>query len=177
MRASAPAVRDSVDADLPAAHAIYSHHVLHGLASFELEPPGAEEFARRRAELLASGLPWLVAEHEGVVAGYAYAGPYRPRPAYRYLLENSVYVHPEVQRGGVGSALLGALLHRCEALGARQMIAVIGDSANLASIGLHQKHGFARAGLIRSSGFKHGRWVDTVLMQRPLGEGDSTLPG
>lgn len=169
-------VRDSVDGDLPAIHAIYAHHVRHGLASFELEPPTPEELARRRAEQIARNLPWLVAERDGVVAGFAYAGPYRPRPAYRYSLENSVYVHPQAQRAGVGGALLGALITRCEALGTRQMIAIIGDSANHSSIRLHEKHGFVHAGLIRSAGFKHGRWVDTVIMQRPLGEGDATLP-
>jgi len=133
--------------------------------------------ARRRAELVARGLPWLVAERDGAVAGYAYAGPYRPRPAYRYTLENSVYVAPQAQRAGLGGALLAALVARCEALGARQMVAVIGDSANLPSIRLHERHGFAHAGVIRSAGFKHGRWVDTVIMQRPLGAGDATLPG
>ena len=169
-------VRDAVDDDLPGIQAIYAHHVVHGLASFELEPPALEEIARRRAALLAHGLPYLVATAHGGVLGYAYAGPYRPRPAYRYTVENSVYVAPDAQRGGIGGALLAALVTRCEAHGARQMIAVIGDSANHASIRLHERHGFVHAGLVRSAGFKHGRWVDTVIMQRALGAGDSTLP-
>ncbi|MCA8967663.1 MAG: N-acetyltransferase [Planctomycetes bacterium] len=172
----APSIRDAVDTDLPAIQAIYAHHVTHGLASFELEPPDLAEMTRRRADLLARGMPYIVAEHGGTVAGYAYAGPYRPRPAYRFLVENSVYVHPERQRLGIGGALLAALVDRCEAWGARQMIAVIGDSGNAPSIALHALHGFSHAGVIRSAGFKHGRWVDTVLMQRAIGAGDTTLP-
>lgn len=169
-------IRDSLDEHLPAIQAIYAHHVLHGFGSFELEPPTVEEMYRRRAELLARGLPWLVAERDGGIVGYAYAGPYRPRPAYRHSLENTVYVHPQAQRRGIGGALLGALIERCERFGARQLIAVIGDSGNRPSIVLHERHGFIRAGLIRSAGFKHGRWVDTVLMQRAVGDGDGTLP-
>ncbi|MBW8269465.1 GNAT family N-acetyltransferase [Caldovatus aquaticus] len=172
-------VRDSRDSDLPAIAAIYGHWVVHGFASFELEPPGVEEMARRRRALLEAGYPWLVAEGErDAVLGYAYAGPYRTRPAYRFAVENSVYVAPEVAgaRRGVGRALLAALIARCEAAGFRQMVAVIGDSGNAASIGLHARCGFARAGLLPAVGWKHGRWVDSVLMARALGEGSATPP-
>jgi phosphinothricin acetyltransferase len=170
-------VRPSREDDLPAMRAIYAHHVLHGLASFEEAPPDVPELARRRAEVLARGLPWLVAEDEGAVAGYAYAGPYRARPAYRFTLEDSVYVAPGMAGRGLGRALLTRLLALCEAAGCRQIVAVIGDSANAASIGLHRACGFREVGTLRAVGFKHGRWVDTVLMQRPLGPGDATLPG
>jgi L-amino acid N-acyltransferase YncA len=169
-------IRPSTDADIPAVTAIYAHHVRHGLASFELEPPGEEEMARRRAEVLERGFPYLVAEIDGGVAGYAYAAPYRPRPAYRFTAEDSVYIHPDHTRKGLGRLLLAAVIARCEELGCRQMIAVIGDSANAASIGLHRALGFEHAGTLRTVGFKHGRWVDTVLMQRALGPGATTLP-
>lgn len=170
-------VRASRDEDLPAVAAIYAHHVLTGLASFEIDPPGAAEMARRRAGVLALGLPYLVAEIDGRIAGYAYAAPYRSRPAYRFTLEDSIYVHPAAQRSGVGSALLLTLLAACEALGYRQMIAVIGDSANRPSIRLHEKFGFRQVALLPSVGWKFGRWVDSVLMQRPLGAGDTRDPG
>ena len=173
---SLPLVRDSRDSDLPAITAIYRHHVLHGLASFEEEAPPLEEMAKRRAGYLTAGYPYIVAEAEGRVLGYAYVSAYRPRPAYRFSVENSIYIDQEARRGGIGSALLPVLIERCTALGYRQMIAVIGDIANLASIGLHAKFGFREIGTIRSVGFKHGRWVDSVLMQRELGEGDGTLP-
>jgi L-amino acid N-acyltransferase YncA len=169
-------IRPSTDADVPAVTAIYAHHVRHGLASFELDPPGEEEMARRRSEVLERGFPYLVAEIDESVAGYAYAAPYRPRPAYRFTAEDSVYIHPDHTRKGLGRQLLAAVIARCEELGCRQMVAVIGDSANAASIGLHRALGFERAGLLRTVGFKHGRWVDTVLMQRPLGPGATTLP-
>jgi L-amino acid N-acyltransferase YncA len=169
-------IRPSTDADIPAVTAIYAHHVRHGLASFELEPPDEEEMARRRAEVLERGFPYLVAEIDGSVAGYAYAAPYRPRPAYRFTAEDSVYIHPDHTRKGLGRLLLAAVIARCEELGCRQMIAVIGDSANAASIGLHRALGFEHAGTLRTVGFKHGRWVDTVLMQRALGPGATTLP-
>ena len=174
---SGPTVRDSGDEDIPAIQAIYAHHVLHGLASFEEAPPDAAEIGRRRADGLARRLPYLVAELEGSVVGYAYAAPYRTRVAYRYTLENSVYVAAGLVGRGVGRALLAVLIPRCEAAGYRQMVAVIGDSANEASIGLHAAFGFARVGLLPSVGFKFGRWVDSVLMQRALGPGDGTLPG
>lgn len=162
--------------DIPAIHAIYSHHVLKGLASFEEAPPPAEELLRRFREVTQRGLPYLVADFGGAVAGYGYCGAYRTRSAYRYALEDSVYVRPDVQGRGVGSALLAELIRQCEALGYRQLIAVIGDSAHAASIGLHAAHGFLRVGTLRSVGFKFGRWVDSVIMQRPLGPGDAIPP-
>ena len=173
---ASPTVRDSVDGDVPAIQAIYAHHVLHGLASFEEVPPDAAEIARRRGDVLARGLPYLVAELDGAVVGYAYASPFRTRVAYRYSLENSVYVAAGLVGRGVGRALLTVLIPRCEAAGYRQMVAVIGDSANDASIRLHAAFGFERVGLLPAVGFKFGRWVDSVLMQRPLGPGEGTPP-
>jgi L-amino acid N-acyltransferase YncA len=170
-------VRASRREDVPALAATYAHHVLHGLASFEIVPPDADEIALRREGVLARGLPYLVAELDGGIAGYAYAAPYRTRPAYRYALEDSVYVDPSAARRGVGRALLDALIEACAALGYRQMIAVIGDSDNAASIGLHVACGFAHAGMLPSVGFKQGRWVDSVLMQRALGPGGAVPPG
>jgi phosphinothricin acetyltransferase len=170
-------IRDSRASDIPGIAAIYGHWVSHGLASFELSPPGEEEMARRRDAVLGGGYPYLVAEGEGGrVLGYAYAGAYRPRPAYRFSVENSVYVAPDLGRGGVGKALLAALVARCEAKGFRLMVAVIGDSGNAASIGLHRACGFAHAGVLPAVGWKHGRWVDSVLMTRPLGAGARTSP-
>jgi phosphinothricin acetyltransferase len=169
-------VRDSRDDDVAQIAAIYAHAVLHGYASFELDPPAAEEMARRRAEVLARGNPYLVAEAEGRVLGYAYAGPYRARPAYRFSVEDSIYVAPDAQRRGVGRALLPVLIERCTAAGYRLMVAVIGDSANASSIELHRVFGFAPAGLLPAVGWKHGRWVDSVLMTRALGEGATTPP-
>ncbi len=166
---------------MPAIHAIYAHHVLHGLASFEEVPPDEAELDRRRADIVARGLPYLVAVIDGRVRGYAYAGPYRPRSAYRFSVEDSVYVAPDAAGRGVGRALLGEVIRHCAALGMRQMVAVIGDSGNGASIRLHEALGFRRAGELRSIGFKLGRWVDSVLMQLELGQpdvaqGDGTLP-
>ncbi len=169
-------IRDSREADIPAIAAIYGHWVTHGLASFETEPPGAAEMARRRAALLDAGFPNLVAEADGRMLGHAHAGPYRARPAYRFTVENSIYVAPDAGRGGVGRALLEALLARCGALGFRLVVAVIGDSGNAASIGLHAALGFRHAGLLPAVGWKHGRWVDSVLMTRALGEGAATPP-
>jgi phosphinothricin acetyltransferase len=170
-------VRDSQPADVPELARIYGHWVLHGLASFELEPPPAEEMARRRAAVLQGGYPHLAAtDSEGRILGYAYAGPYRTRPAYRFTVEDSVYVAPEAAGRGVGSALLPAPLERCEAAGFRLVVAVIGDSGNTPSIGLHARFGFARAGLLPAAGWKHGRWVDSVLMTRALGEGAAAPP-
>lgn len=162
--------------DVPAIQAIYAHHVLHGIASFEEVPPDAAEMDRRRTDILARGLPYLVAERDGAVRGYAYAGPYRTRPAYRYTVEDSVYVAADAAGQGIGRALLAEVIARCAALGLRQMVAVIGDSGNSASIRLHESLGFRRAAHLVSVGFKLGRWVDSVMMQLPLGEGDSTLP-
>lgn len=170
-------IRDSRASDVPAIAAIYGHWVAHGLASFELEPPGAEEMAKRREAVLGGLYPYLVAEDEaGRVLGYAYASAYRARPAYRFSVENSVYVAPGAGRGGVGKALLTALLARCEAQGFRLVVAVIGDSGNAASIALHRACGFAHAGLLPAVGWKHGRWVDSVLMTRPLGPGAAAPP-
>ncbi len=169
-------VRPSVAADIEALQRIYAHHVLHGLASFEIEPPLVEEMARRRQAVLAGGYPHLVAERGGDIVGYAYAGPYRTRPAYRYSAENSVYIRPDCVGQGIGRALLAALIPLCEAAGLRQLIAVIGDSRNTASIELHRRAGFSEIGTIRSVGYKAGRWLDSVLMQRSLGPGDTTPP-
>lgn len=169
-------VRASEERDLAAIAAIYAHHVLHGLATFEIEAPDAAEMGRRRAHVLALGLPYLVAEQDGRVAGYAYAAPHRERPAYRYTLEDSIYVDHEMLGLGAGSVLLEALIAACARGGYRQLVAVIGDSANAASIGLHAACGFNHAGLLPAVGFKFGRWVDSVLMQRELGEGNRTMP-
>jgi L-amino acid N-acyltransferase YncA len=149
---------------------------LHGLASFEVEPPSENDLRLRYFDIVGGGFPYLVAERAGEIVGYAYASPYRSRPAYRYTAENSVYLHPAWTGRGIGRRLMSALLTECEAKGLRQIVAVIGDSANMASIALHRRLGFTIVGTIRSAGFKFGRWVDTVLMQRSLGAGDSTLP-
>ena len=169
-------VRTATAADIPAITGIYRHHVLHGLASFETEPPDAVEMARRHAEVLELGLPYLVAETGGAIAGYAYAGVYRARPAYRYTVEDSVYAHPDHTGKGIGSALLPALIAGCGHAGLRQMVAVIGDSENRPSIRLHEKFGFQRVGLLPAVGWKFSRWVDCVLMQRDLGPGGSQPP-
>lgn len=170
------ALRESAAADIAAIARIYGHWVTHGLASFELDPPGEAEMARRRDAVLAGGYPYLVAEARGRVLGYAYASAYRARPAYRFAVENSIYVAPDAGRAGVGRALLRALVARCEALGFRLMVAVIGDSDNAPSIGLHAACGFAHAGMLPAVGWKHGRWVDSVLMTRPLGPGATCPP-
>lgn len=169
-----PAIRPSTEADLPAIAAIYGHHVRHGLASFEYDPPPAEELGRRRAEVLRLFLPHLVAEADGRVLGFAYASLYRTRPGYAHVVEDSVYVAPDATGRGAGRALLGAVIDACTAMGRRQMVAVIGDSANAGSIGLHRAMGFRIVGTLSSIGWKHGRWVDSVLMQRALGDGDAT---
>lgn len=169
-------VRDSRLEDLERIHAIYAHHVLTGSASFEEVPPDAAELGRRRLDVLGRGLPYVVAEADGTVAGYAYAGLYRPRTAYRFTVEDSIYIDPAFVGRGLGRALLATVIDRCTAAGCRQMIAVIGDSANAPSIGLHRQLGFEPAGVLKSVGFKFGRWVDSVLMQRPLGAGDEAHP-
>jgi len=163
--------------DAGALQAIYAHHVLYGLASFELEPPSIDEMRTRIARVVAEGFPYLVAEADGHILGYAYASHFRTRPAYRYTVEDSVYVAPDATGQGLGRGLLTELIARCEAQGFRQMIAVIGDSANAASIGVHHACGFGKMAVFEATGFKFGRWVDTVLMQRELGEGSRTLPG
>jgi len=165
-------VRDAALGDMPGVQAIYAHHVLHGLGTFEEEPPGLDEMRARRDALVEGGFPWLVAVRGVDLLGYAYAGAYRARSAYRFTVEDTLYVAPGMAGRGVGALMLGELIRRCTARGARQMVAVIGDSGNAGSIGVHAKLGFERAGLLRSVGFKHGRWVDVVLMQRPLGPGD-----
>lgn len=166
-------VRAAEEGDMAAICAIYRRHVLEGTASFETEPPDVAEMGRRRAGLVGQGYPYLVAEHDGAVIGYAYASAYRPRAAYRDTVENSVYLAAGLAGRGVGSRLLAALIAACEARGFRQMVAVVGDSGNAASIRLHERHGFRRVGTLRAVGNKHGRWLDTVLLQRPLGEGDT----
>lgn len=169
-------VRPSLETDAPALAAIYGHHVLHGLGSFEETPPSADDMAGRRAAVVALGLPYLVAEADGKVLGFAYTGPFRPRAAYRYTVEDSVYVAPEAIGKGVGRLVLSEVLKACEALGVRQVMAVIGNSANEASIGLHRSLGFEHAGVGRALGFKHGDWVDIVWMQKALNGGASTPP-
>jgi len=169
-------VRPATPEDLPAIQSIYAHHVLHGLASFEETAPPVDELRRRYDDVCGRGLPYLAADFGGALVGYGYCAPYRSRSAYRYSLEDSVYVRSGSEGRGVGGALLRALIERCEALGYRQIIAVIGDSANAASINLHAAFGFVRVGTLRSAGFKFGRWVDSVIMQRPLGPGDATPP-
>lgn len=169
-------VRDATAADMAAVQAIYAFYVTRSAASFEEEPPTVEELLRRRAALLERGLPYLVAEEDGEVLGYCYAGPFRQRSAYRYTVENSIYVAPFVVRRGIGRVLLAALIERCAALGYRQMIAVIGDSANQGSIGLHRSLGFRQEGVLRGVGLKFGRWVDVVIMHRTLNGDDRPLP-
>jgi phosphinothricin acetyltransferase len=161
-------IRAAGPADIADITGIYAHAVRFGTASFEIEPPDEAEMARRQRALIEGGFPYLVAEADGTVAGYAYAGPYRPRPAYRFSVENSVYVAPEAHRRGVGRALLERLIAAAQARGFRQMIAVIGDADQAPSIALHRAAGFRLVGTIEAVGFKHGRWLDSVLMQREL---------
>jgi phosphinothricin acetyltransferase len=161
-------IRDCIEADIPAIVDIYAPAVLHGTASFEIEPPDGAEMMRRRRVILDGGHPYLVAEIDGRVAGYAYAGAYRPRPAYRFTVEDSIYIAPDAHRRGLGRGLLGALIVACTARGFREMIAVIGDSAQTPSIALHERFGFRLIGIARNVGFKHGRFLDQVLMQRSL---------
>lgn len=170
-------IRPAREADLPAITAIYDREVREGTATFELTPPDFAEMTRRFRALLDGGFPYLAATQDGEVLGYAYAGSYRPRPAYRFTVENSVYLAPAAQRRGIGTQLLQRLITECEARGHRQMIAVIGDSANAGSIGLHRRCGFAMIGTHPDVGFKFGRWLDTVMMQRALGDGATTVPG
>ena len=167
-------LRNATDADLSAIQSIYAHWVNHGTGSFELTPPTVDEMAARRSDVLSQALPYLVAEAAGTVCGYAYANWFRPRPAYRFCVENSVYVHPDARRGGVARLLMIELMTRCEQAGARQMIAVIGDSANSASIGLHATMGFRAIGTLQSTGWKFDCWLNTALMQRQLGAGDTS---
>jgi len=173
---TAPALRQAREHDLPAITEIYGHAVLHGLASFEEQPPPLEEIARRFAAVQARGLPYLVVEDGGAVAGYAYAGPYRPRPAYRYTVEDSIYLAPGREGRGLGRLLLAELIAQCEALALRQMVAVIGGRETTASIALHERLGFTHVGVLSGVGYKFGHWVDSVLMQRPLGAGTGAPP-
>ncbi|MGJ4952654.1 GNAT family N-acetyltransferase [Bradyrhizobium sp. HKCCYLS20291] len=169
-------IRPTLEADLPAITAIYGQAVREGTATFELDPPDLAEMTRRFRALSDGGFPYFVARLDGQVVGYAYAGPYRPRPAYRFTVENSVYLAPASQRRGIGMRLMRQLIDACEARGFRQMIAVIGDSANAGSVGLHTACGFEMIGTHPSVGLKFGRWLDTVMMQRPLGPGSSNVP-
>jgi len=170
-------IRPTEERDLPAIGAIYGEAVRTGTASFELEPPDVAEMTRRWRDLSGSAFPHIVAIRDGVVLGYAYAGPYRARPAYRFSIEDSIYIAPHAHGGGIGLALLTELIRLAEQLGFRQMIAIIGGGfEHPASVKLHEKLGFRRIGVIEGSGFKHGRWLDTLMMQRSLGEGKQTLP-
>lgn len=169
-------IRPATEQDMPAIQEVYAHYVLTTSASFEEEAPTVAEMTARWQRIQSRGMPYLVAVYKNHVVGYAYGGPYRERSAYRYTTEDSIYIAPDMLGRGVGNALMNPLISRCTALGFRQMIAVIGDSGNAASIALHSRHGFAVIGALRSSGYKFGRWSDAVLMQRPLGEGDTTLP-
>jgi L-amino acid N-acyltransferase YncA len=169
-------VEDATETDIEAVREIYAHHVLNGLASFEEKAPSVDEMRARHAQFSRQGLPYLVARLEGRVVGYAYASPYRARSAYRFSIENSVYVRDGMAGSGIGGALLDALLARCENGPWRQMVGIIGDSGNAASIALHRSRGFRLVGTLRAVGFKRGQWVDTVLLQRELGAGSASLP-
>ena len=171
-----PIIRPSKAADVAAIAEIYGYHVLNGLASFELLAPSADEIAKRRADVVGRNFPYLAAEVDGKLVGYAYASLYRIRPAYRHTLEDSVYVHKDFGGRGIGKLLLTALIESCEKAGCRQLIAVIGDSANHGSIKLHGACGFKKVGVMKAVGFKFGQWVDSVYMQREIGEGAKTLP-
>lgn len=173
---SSPLIRDAIEQDIPSIQRIYAHHVLTGTSSFEEVPPTEAEMAARRQNVLRLGLPYLVADDGGAVLGHAYATSYRSRPAYRYTVEDSVYVAAGQHGRGIGRALLAELIARCEAGPWRQMIAVIGGSDNAGSIALHQRLGFLRVGTLSNAGFKHGRWLDSVLMQRALGPGATAPP-
>ncbi|RZJ11607.1 MAG: N-acetyltransferase family protein [Acidovorax sp.] len=171
-----PNIRPSTDADLPAITAIYRHHVLHGTGTFEIDPPSEADMATRRADVLAKGLPWIVAEKDGRVLGYAYANWFKPRPAYRFSAEDSIYVAEDARGLGLGRKLLTELTAAAEAAGVRKLLAVIGDSANAGSIGVHRALGFTDVGVMRSVGWKFGAWRDIVLMEKSLGAGDTTSP-
>lgn len=171
-----PSIRPSTDADVAAITAIYTHHVLHGTGTFEIDPPTAQDMGARRADVLTKGLPYLVAEEDGRVLGFAYCTWFKPRPAYRFSAEDSIYLAPEAAGRGLGRQLLTALAGEAEARGVRKLIAVIGDSANAGSVGVHRALGFTQVGVIRSCGWKFERWLDIVLMEKALGAGDSQPP-
>jgi phosphinothricin acetyltransferase len=169
-------IRPSRDTDLAAITAIYAHHVLHGTGTFETVPPAEADMAARRADVLSKGLPYLVAEDAGRVLGFAYCQWFKPRPAYRYSAEDSIYMHPDAVGRGLGKQLLGELARQAQAAGVRKLIAVIGDSANAGSLGVHRASGFCDVGVIKSCGWKFGRWLDIVLMEKAIGEGNTTPP-
>jgi phosphinothricin acetyltransferase len=171
-----PTIRHSSDGDIPAITAIYQHHVLHGTGTFEVDPPSEADMAARRADVLAKGLPWLVAEQDGRVLGFAYANWFKPRPAYRFSAEDSIYIADDARGLGLGRQLLSELAAQAEAAGVRKLLAVIGDSANAGSVGVHRALGFTEVGVLRSVGWKFGAWRDIVLMEKPLGAGDTTSP-
>ena len=171
-----PLIRSSRDGDIAAITAIYAHHVLHGTGTFETEPPSGADMTTRRADVLSKGLPYLVAEEDGKIVGFAYGNWFKPRPAYRYSVEDSIYLAPDLQRNGLGRALLAELLARCEAAGVRKMMAIIGDSANAGSVGVHLALGFEQVGKIEACGWKFGAWRDIVIMQKTLGLGNTQPP-
>lgn len=171
-----PLIRPSTEHDLPAITRIYAYHVLHGTGTFETTPPTLEEMTARRADVLSKGLPWLVVEEAGEVLGYAYGNWFKPRPAYRFSVEDSIYLAPEAAGKGLGRALLAELLATLERGGIRKVMAVIGDSGNAGSIGVHKALGFEQVGIVQACGWKFGRWLDIVMMQRAIGEGDCTPP-
>ena len=171
-----PLIRASRDEDVAAITAIYTHHVLHGTGTFEIDPPTAQDMAARRADVLAKGLPYLVAEEAGQVLGFAYCNWFKPRPAYRFSAEDSIYIADAARGRGLGRQLLEVLAMQAEAAGVRKLLAVIGDSANAGSIGVHRAAGFTDVGVMRSVGWKFGAWRDIVLMEKPLGAGDTTAP-
>jgi L-amino acid N-acyltransferase YncA len=169
-------IRASQPEDLGAITRIYAHHVLHGTGTFEIDPPSLAEMTQRRADVLAKGLPHLVAQDQGEVIGFAYCNWFKPRPAYRFSAEDSIYLAPQAHRRGIGRALLEELAKQAEAVGVRKLIAVIGDSANAGSVGVHSATGFTQVGILRSCGWKFDRWLDIVLMEKTLGAGDNTPP-
>jgi L-amino acid N-acyltransferase YncA len=169
-------IRPSADTDLPAITAIYSHHVLNGTGTFEIDPPSLDDMRGRRADVLSKGLPWLVAVQGDQVVGYAYCNWFKPRPAYRYSAEDSIYLSPEVAGKGIGRTLLAELIAQAQRAGVRKLIAVIGDSANVGSIGVHKSAGFQPVGVLKSSGWKFNKWLDVVMMDKALGEADTTSP-
>ena len=169
-------IRPARDEDVAAVTTIYTHHVLHGTGTFEMDPPSESDMASRRADVLARGLPWLVAEDQGQITGFAYCNWFKPRPAYRFSAEDSIYLTPHAKGNGLGRMLLAELSLQAERAGVRKLIAVIGDSANTGSIGVHRTAGFVQVGLLASCGWKFEKWLDVVLMEKTLGLGDSTSP-
>lgn len=170
-------LRPSLQEDLPAITEIYAHHVLYGTGTFEIDPPSLDDMRQRRDDVLSKGLPYWVAEIQGQIVGFAYCNWFKPRPAYRYAAEDSIYIAAQAHRRGVGRALLDALVDQAQAAGVRKLIAVIGDSANAGSVGVHRAAGFTEVGVLRSCGWKFERWLDVVLMERALGPGDQCPPG